>query len=282
MSQMLSGIRGSKLMVVAGVVFFSASMAFGQFGLPKIPKIPKLGKQEPKPPARAEQPKGPMPEVKTVEPSLVPPGWEGDVVLTGKNFGKAMKLRLQCGDQNINTKDLRVEAPERAVFHVKLSNSDEETTCVMALEVPPGGAMAEIAPTPGGTVEVVQVTGATFAISNSSKLPQTYKACFLAEGDVPYMQLMMKMAQMMQTSSQDECKLVVSSDSVKYAALGKTVLDSSASGVKTVDQVLMMGNPSGIFRIVLASGKIYNFMASEGTSSHKNLTYEAVKKKLNK
>jgi hypothetical protein len=268
--------------MISGVVIFSASMAFGQFGLPKIPKIPKLGKQDSKPPAKAQQPKEPMPEVKTIEPNLVPPAWEGDVVLTGKNFGKAMKLRLECGGHNINTKDLRVESAERAMFHVKLSGSDEESTCAMAVEVPPGGAMAEIAPTPGGTVEVVQVTGATFAVSNSSKLPQTYKACFLAEGDVPYMQLMMKMAQKMQTSSQDECKLVVSSDSVKYVAPDKTVLDSSASGVKTVEQILMMGNPSGIFRIILANGKIFNFMVTESSGSRQNSTYEAVKKKLNK
>jgi len=73
----------------------------------------------------------------------------------------------------------------------------------------------------------------------------------------------------------------VSSASVKYVAEGKTILDQPASAVKTVDQVLMMGNPTGAFRIVLTSGKIYSFF-STGSHSDDNPLYEQIKNKLKK
>ena len=263
-------------------ITFGAPMASAQFGL-KIPKIPKVGKTEPNPPARAPIPKGPMPQVKTIDPSVVPPGWEGDVVFTGINFGKAMKLRIGCGSYNVKTKDFRVESAERAVAHIILSHpSDEEdTVCTIALEVPPGGAMADTAPSAGGPIEVVQVTGPTLTVSNSSALPQAFKACFLGEGDVPPMQIMMKLGQVMQGGSQDECKLLVSADSVKYSNQGKTVMDQPASSVKSIDPILMMGNPTGAFRIVTTSGKIYNFFASGGQHEDNPLS-EQIKKKLKK
>jgi len=271
-----SSLRRGVLLTVMGVLATQAPAAMAQFGL-KLPKVPKIGKQEPKPPAQAKQPQGPAPEVTSITPSSVPPGWEGDVVFSGKNFAPNMKLRLGCG----NVKDFRVESGERATFHLKVQPTAEETTCVIALEVPPAAPTAETGPAAQGTPMVVQVTGATFAISESSNLAKTYKACFLAEGDLAPMEIMMKFSEAMQKGSQDECKLLVSSDSVKYADKGKIVLDQPASAVKTVDPVLMMGQPMGAFRIVLTSGKIYNFMASGG-QNHNDPLDEQIKRKLKK
>lgn len=266
------------VMVLA--VVMGTPLAFGQFGLPKI-KIPKIGKQEAKPPAQAKQPQGPPPEVTAITPSSVPPGWEGDVAFTGKNFAQNMKLRLECGGQSIKPKDFRVESAERATFHLKVQPSAEETTCIIALEVPPAAPTAETGPAVQGTPMVVQVTGATFGISESSSLAKAYKACFLAVGDLAPMDIMMKFSEAMQKGSQDECKLYVSSDSVKYADKGKTILDQPASAVKTVEAVLVMGNPIGAFRIVLTNGKIYNFMASGGHNEDDPLN-EQIKRKLKK
>ena len=263
-------------MTVMAVLATQAPAAMAQFGL-KLPKVPKIGKQEPKPPAQAKQPQGPAPEVTSITPSLVPPGWEGDVVFAGKNFAQNMKLRLGCG----NVKDFRVESGERATFHLKVQPTAEETTCIIALEVPPAPPTAETGPAVQGTPMVVQVTGASFAISESSALAKAYKACFLAEGDVPPMELMMKLSESMQKGSQDECKLLVSSDSVKYADKAKTILDQPASAVKTVEPILMMGNPIGVFRIVLTNGKMYNFMASGGHNSDDPLE-DQIKRKLKK
>jgi len=275
-----SGFRLGLWLALLGVMVVDVPGARAQFGLPKLPKVPKIGKQEQKPPAQAKQAQGPAPEVLAITPSSVPPGWEGDVVFTGKNFAQTMKLRMECGYE-VKPKNFRVESAERAVFQLKVPPSAEEAKCIIALEVPPVASTAETGPAAMGTPMVVQVTGANFAISESSNLAKAYKACFLAEGDLPPMGIMMKVSEAMQKGSQDECRLYVSSDSVKYSAQGKAILDQPASAVKTVDQILMMGNPTGAFRIVLTSGKIYNFFAS-GSQSDDNPLSEQIKNKLKK
>jgi len=261
------------------VLATQAPAAMAQFGL-KLPKVPKIGKQEPKPPAQAKQPQGPTPEVTSITPNSAPPGWEGDVVFTGKNFATNMKMRLMCDNVSVTPRNFRVESAERATFHLKVPDPAEESKCPIALEVP-APATAETGPSAQGTPLVVQVTGASFTISESSALAKAFKACFLAEGELTPMELMMKYSEAMQKGSQDECKLIVSSDSVKYADKGKTILDQPASAVKTVDPILMMGQPMGMFRIVLASGKIYNFMASGGHKSDDPLE-DQIKRKLKK
>jgi hypothetical protein len=95
------------------------------------------------------------------------------------------------------------------------------------------------------------------------------------------MELMMKYSEAMQKGSQDECKLFVSSDSVKYSDQGKTILDQPASAVKTIEPVLMMGQSMGAFRILLTSGKVYNFMATGGHNEDDPL-HEQIKRKLKK
>lgn len=274
-------LRRGVLFTVMAVLATQAPAAMAQFGLPKLPKVPKIGKQEPKPTAQAKQPQGPAPEVTAITPSSVPPGWEGDVVFAGKNFAPNMKMRLECGGQNIKPKDFRVEGAERATFHLKIQPTAEETTCIIALEVPPAPPTAETGPAVQGSPMVVQVTGASFAISESSNLAKAYKACFLAEGELAPMEIMMKYSEAMQKGSQDECKLYVSSDSVKYSDKGKAILDQPASAVRTIEPVLMMGNPMGAFRIVLTNGKIYNFMASGGHNEDDPLD-EQIKRKLKK
>jgi hypothetical protein len=265
---------------LAGLLVVGVPVAWAQFGL-KLPKVPKIGKQEPKPAAQAKAPQGPAPEVTAITPNSVPPGWEGDVVFAGKNFAPNMKMRFECEGLSVKVRDFRVESAERLTFHLKVPPSAEEAKCLIALEVPPAPPTAETGPSVQGSPLIVQVTGATFAISESSTLAKAYQACFLAEGDLAPMDIMMKVSEAMQKGSQDECKLYVSSDSVKYSDKGKPILDQPASAVKTVEPVLMMGQPMGAFRIVLASGKIYNFMASGGHNQDDPLN-EQIKRKLKK
>jgi hypothetical protein len=266
------------------LVTFGAPMAFGQFGglKKKLEKIGTVKSPESKPPeAKApQQPQGPPPVVTSITPSEVPPGWEGQVVLTGSNFTKGMKLRLNCGYQTMKIKNFMVESAERVTFVLRVPLDLEETKCVMAFEVMPAAA-AETAPTAQGSPQVFQVTGPSLSVSESSGLARAYKACFLAEGNIPAMQLMQSLAQVMNSGDQDECKLMVSADAMKYENKGKVILDTPVSAVKTVEPVLMMGQPMGAFRIVLASGKMYNFFSSESQSSD-NPVWDQIKAKIKK
>lgn len=257
------------------LVAIAAAMAWGQFSLPNLRTL-KAGKSTPA--EKAAQ--GPTPVVKAITPNAVPPGWEGQVVFTGSNFSKTMKLRLDCSYSNMKPKGFTVESAERAVFQLRVPPETEESKCVIVLEVPPAPT-AETDPTAQGTPQIVQVTGPSLSISESSGLAKPYKACFLVEGDVPPMQVMSALAQAMQGGSQDECKLYVSSDSVKYSNQGKVILDAPASAVKNVEQILVFGQPSGTFRIVLNSGKVYNFM-EPGSRDDDNPIHEQIKNRLKK
>jgi hypothetical protein len=219
--------------------------------------------------------------VSAITPSSVPPGWEGEVGFTGTNFSKGMKLRLECAHQSMKPKGFLVESAERAVFQLKVPPYMEESKCIIALEVPPAAPTAEIGPAAEGTPQVVQVTGPSLSISESSGLAKAFRACFIMEGDVPPMQVMQAMAQAMQTGGQDECKLMVAADSIKYSNKGKVILDAPASAVKEVEQILLFGETSASFRIVLASGKVYNFF-EPGSRDEDNPMTDQIKKKLRK
>ncbi|MBI4164222.1 MAG: hypothetical protein HY508_00635 [Acidobacteria bacterium] len=263
-----------KALFLMVLVALAASVALGQFGDLKK----KISKATNSTPPTAKTPQGPTPVVTSITPASVPPGWEGQVALTGTNFAKNMKLRLDCNYQSLKIKTFTVESTERAVLDVKVPPEMEESKCVMVLEVPPA-PVSETAPTAQGTPQIVQVTGPSLSISESSGLAKALKACFLVEGDIPAMQLMQNLAQAMQSMGNDECKLMVSADSIKYSNKGKVVLDTPASAVKVVEPVLVFGNPSGMFRIGLSSGKFYNFFSSESQGSD-NPVWDQIKAKL--
>ena len=267
-------VRKTLLTIV--LMALASQIALGQFNLPKV-KVPKIGTTTP-PAAKAAQ--VPAPTVASITPASVPPGWEGQVVLAGTNFTKNMKLRLDCNYQTVKIKNLNVESAERLTFDIKIPAGMEESKCIMVFEVPPTPA-SETDPTPQGTPQVFQVTGPTLAISESSSLAKAFKACFLVEGDIPPMQLMQSIAQAMQTMGNDECKLMVSFENIKYSNKGKVILDAPASAVKEVELVLIFGNPSGAFRIVLSGGKVYNFFSSESHDSDNPIT-DQIKAKLKK
>ncbi len=271
-------VRG--IFLVLALSALAAPAALGQFRLPKI-KVPKIGGDTPPAAKTPQAPQLPAPVVTTITPNTVPPGWEGQVVFTGSNFSKAMKLRFTCGYQTMKVTNFTVESAERTTFNLRVPADTEENKCTIVIEAPSTAAAAETAPSTQGSPQIVQVTGPVFSVSESSGLAMTYKACFLAEGDVAAMQLMQSLAMAMQSNSQDECKLMVSSDSLKYANKTKVILDTPASAVKTIEPVLMMGNPSGAFRIILSSGKIYNFFASED-HDRDNPIWDKIKAKINK
>ncbi len=254
------------LFVFVGVMTFETpEEAQAQFGI-KLPKIPKILKGDDKedkksdaksqPAAdKAKKPKGPVPEITSVEPDSVPPGWEGDVVFTGTNLAKGMTFMMECGSGvNYKPRDFRVESATRATLAIEVSEDAEEKKCKISV-----AAAADTMPSDEGSPEVTLMT-AGFGVSEDSKLPRAYKACLLGEGEMEMADLMTKFSETMTKAGQDPCKLMVSSTSVKYSVQDKTLVDQSASSIKSIEPLMMMGQAM-MFRIV-ADGKIYNFMPS--------------------
>jgi len=251
--------------------------ASAQFGI-KIPKVPSIGKDKNESKdskdskvaktttAAAPTPAGPPMELSSISPNVVPAGWEGDVVFTGKNFLSNMTVDLECADiHGLKTRDFKVNSSTSATLHLQLpdGNWDErdEATCVFTLTQVTKEMPKDISPTTKGDPQVQQLktaTGATsFGISNSSPIPRGYAACFVAEGNLSLEDFYPKFLDMMQKQNGlFKCRLLVSPTSAKY----ETLFDVQSSGIKAIEPIdfLVPGQVLG-FRVTLTNGKIYGF-----------------------
>jgi hypothetical protein len=267
--------------LLAVIFVFAVSAAWAaQFHMPKLPKI---GKSEPAQQQKSA-PTGPLPEVTSIEPNTASPGSEGDLVLRGKNFTAGMKLRMNCPDESPSIKSFKVESDTRAVAHVKFGFGTKEGPCEIYIEAVPG-ASGEIAASSSGTPEIVQVKTVSFTMSAASALPMCLSVVYLAEGNMDFMALMMKMQQSMQGSWDNTGKplLCVSKKEVKLAQGEKTIFTEPASNVKEVGEMSMGGQSVGIFRIVFTDGKIYNFMEQSGEGApSKGKTVDVIKAAVGK
>jgi len=248
-------------------------MASAQFGI-KIPKVPSIGKDKndskdskdsKNTTAAAPVPQGPPPapaEISGISPNVVPAGWEGDVVFTGKNFLSSMTVDLDCTDYHgLKTRDFKVTSSTSATLHLQLpeANFDErdETKCTFTASQTT--TKTDISPTKKGTpsIQQVSVTLLTpFTISNSSPIARGYAACFVTEGNVPLEEFYPKLLEVMQKQQGlFKCRLMVNPTSAKY----ETMFDVQASGIKAIEPIeLVPGQVMG-FRVSLTSGKIYSF-----------------------
>jgi hypothetical protein len=284
MSRTRAGRDGRQLPVyLAGVLLlgFAGTAWAAQFHMPKIPKIGKS-----KPAEQKKEAAAPLPELTAISPNSASPGGEGDLVLTGKNFTVGTGLRMSCSDTQPALSNFKVESPTRAVAHIRFGFDTKQGPCEIYLESRPTttNAQGEITASTSGTVEVVQVKSVSFAIAPSSAMPAALPVIYVGEGNMEFMQIMMKMQQAMQGSWNDSGKplLYVSKNDVKLMQGGKTVFDEPASGIKEVGLMSMMGQSTGVFRLVCSSGKIYNFIEQESGDLPKGKTVEILKATLGK
>jgi hypothetical protein len=284
MSPTGAGREGSRVFACLTVVLFFAGTAWGaaQFHLPKIPKLGKSQSAEQK-----KGPAGPAPELSSISPSSASPGAEGDVVLTGKNFNSGTGLRMSCGDETPSISNFKVEGPTRAVMHVKFPFEMKEGPCQLYLVQGPAGTdtTGEIAASGGGSLQITQVkSDVSFQIALSSAMPMALPVIYVGEGDLQFMEIMMKMQQAMQGSWNDAGKpqLYVSKSEVKLKKGDTAVFTEPASNVKEVGEMSMMGQNVGVFRLVCTDGKIYNFIEQESQGLPKGKTVEIIKSTLGK
>jgi hypothetical protein len=274
--------RGDKYAAAfLGVIFVFALSAEAWAAQFHLPKLPKVGKSE-----QAQQknaPTGPLPEVTGIDPNSASPGGEGDLVLTGKNFTKGMRLRMNCPEESPSIQSFKVESDTRAVAHVKFGFNTKEGPCEIYIEAVPGGS-GEIGASSAGTAQIVQVKTVSFTIAKSSALALSLPVMYLGEGNMDFMAAMMKMQQSMQGSWDNAGKplLHASKSEVKLTQGEKTLFTEPASNVKEIGEMSMGGQSMGIFRIVFTDGKIHNFMESGDGGVPKGKTVEVLKTAVGK
>ncbi|MGD0921120.1 MAG: hypothetical protein ABSA70_05060 [Terriglobia bacterium] len=291
--------RKTAVWIIAAVVLglgIGASVASAQFGL-KLPKIPKVGKKESKPATESKEKAAQLPavEITSITPDSASPGAAGEIVLTGKNFFLGMRLRMGCGEEQGSPESLKnylvkVESPERATIQVKIPENAKEGPCtlyVVGYWGRTGVVTDETDESPSGTPEITQISPdkVLFRISNSGSMPISVPVFLAGEGNMQFMEIMMKFSQSMQGNwgqGGGKSSLLLSPDTVKYVQDDKTVFTEPTSGVTKVEEMSMMGQPSGVFRIVFKSGKIYNFMDQSQGGPDKSRAFKTVKKRLGK
>jgi hypothetical protein len=287
--------------VIAAVVVgpgIGASVASAQFGL-KPPKIPKLAKKESEPPSDSKEKAAQLPaiEITSMTPDSAPPGAAGEVVLTGKNFFRGMRLRLGCGEEEVAPESWRnylvkVDSPERATIQVSIPENAKEGPCrlyVAGYWGRAGVVTDETEESPSGTPEITQVSPdkVLFRISNSGSMPISVPVFLAGEGNMQFMDIMTKFSQSMQGNwgqSGGKPHLLLAPDTVKYVQDEKIAFSEPTSGVIKVEEMSMMGQETGVFRIVFRSGKIYNFMdqSEGGGEKGKSKAFQTVKQRLGK
>ncbi len=275
-------------------VFTGGPTASGQIKLPKILKVAGKMESTPREGTNPSKETGPAPELLQISPDSAPPGGIGELLLTGKNFTKGLRLIMWCGKpmEELATGVFKLENSGRARAQIKIPFHIGEETCTMLGLMPPLGGLSEEEEEESvlASREVVQVAagGPTFRISKSAKMAVGVVVLLVGEGDLNFMELMQKMQGEMAggfgKGGMKKGQLLVSPDSIEFVQEGKTVFSERASSVKEVEEMTVMGQSAGgAFRIVFTSGKIYNFQPEgEGGEESGREAFQFVKKKLGK
>ena len=258
--------------VMVAILMWAAGSSNGaaQVGLPKLPGIPKGTKKETKP-SPPESPEitpsagGSIEVLSMMSPDAAPPGGMGDVVVTGDLFKGGKDLEFHCQGAEFKPDSIKVESPKRVVARIHVPVTAQEGPCGTSLRSMPGKE--------------------PFRISNSASMPIGVGAYMLGEGDMQFMELMMKMQQVMAPGfgNQGETGLILlAPGSIKFVQGGKTIFTEPATGVKSMAEMKQGGQPIGIFRVVFNDGKIFNFMGAKAGGEGSHQTFEFLRTKLGK
>jgi hypothetical protein len=257
---------------VAAMLMWTASSSNGvaQVGLPKPPGIPKGTKKEtkPSPPQTPEinpSAGGTVEVLSTMSPDAAPPGGMGEVVVTGNLFNGGKDLEFRCQGAEFKPDSIKVESPKRIVAHIHVPVSAQEGPCGTSLRSLPGKE--------------------PFRISKSASMPIGVEAYMLGEGDMQFMELMMKMQQAMMPGFGNQAEagqILLAPTTIKYVQGGKTIFTEPVAGVKSMSEMKQAGRPIGIFRIVFNDGKIYNFVGAKAGGRESHETFELLRTKLGK
>lgn len=233
------------------------------------------------------------PKVTAIEPDTAAAGWSGELVLTGENFYDEMYVMIVCrADVETGLSDIgaivpKVDRPTRAVVRITVPENTKEGACDVEIDREQQPELFRISGVVKRRPEAIREEAQARKPAPEAKAePAEVAATFVGEGDMQFMELVMKMQQAAMGAMRGEAALMkgrvlVTLAAVKFVHDGKTLFEEPPATVQAVEEIGMMGRPTGAFRIVFANGRIYNFMA-EGRGASKNEAHLILKKALGK
>jgi hypothetical protein len=182
----------------------------------------------------------PGPEVTTIEPPRVGPGYDMDLKITGKNFVQGAKVSF--ANPGVRVMGITSPSSTELTVHVKV-----------ARDAAPGVASLYVINPDDREVEApFEVTGkgATPPSPTTSPTPastdtQRFDAFHLGNP-----------AEILQVHGKVKGSLVVSAGTIKYQQEGKTLVNISMSEIK---EIKVSSIPTNTFHITLTSGKTFLF-----------------------
>jgi hypothetical protein len=211
---------------------------------PATPAAPAPPEAEVNPSAQAAPAASPGPEVTTVVPPRVGPGFDVDLKITGKNFVHGAKVSF--ADPGIRVMGITSFSTTELTVHIKV-----------AQDAAPGVTSIFLINPDDSEVEApfeVTVKGATKPSSpHSPASPSTPVSTETQRYDAFHLG---NPAEIVQVHGKVKGSLVVSSGAIKYQEDGKTLINISLSEIK---EIKTSSFATSTFHITLNSGKTFHF-----------------------
>jgi len=220
-------------------------------GAPATPAAPG------EPPAPAAPAAPPGPEVTTIEPPRVGPGFDVDLKITGKNFVQGTKVSF--ANPGIRVMGITFPSSTELTVHIKVAS-----------DAVPGVASLYVFNPDDREVEApFEVTGkgaATPATPPSPASPPTPTSTGAQRYDAFHLG---NPGEIVQVHGRVKGALVVSAGTIQYQEDGKTLINISLSDIKEIRTSSVFADT---FHITLNSGKTFHFApASRRPSDARNL-----------
>jgi hypothetical protein len=238
-----------------GALFMCATASFsaplGAQVKPSVPATPQVKPSVPAtppvyvaPPAPAAPTAPPGPEVTTIDPPRVGPGFDVDLKITGNNFVQGAKVSF--ANPGIRVIGVTCRSSTELTVHIKVAS-----------DAAPGVASLYVINPDDREVEApFEVTGKGAAKPSTPPSPtsppapgstdtQRYDAFHLGNP-----------AEVFQTHGKVKGSLVVSSGTIKYQEGGQTLINISLSEIK---EIKIPSYATATFHITLTSGKTVHF-----------------------
>lgn len=221
---------------------------------PPAPSAPPTAEDKPSAPAAPATPSAPPapaapaaplgPEVTTIEPSKVGPGFNVDVKITGKNFLQGAKVSFAnpgirvLGITNLSDTELSV--------HVKVTfDATPGVASLFVVNPDDSEVEAPFEVTAKGAVKPPTPLAPASPATTGSPDAQRYDAFHLGSP-----------AEAFQVHGKVKGALVVSAGTIQYQEDGKTLINISVGEIKEIKTSSVALNT---FHITLTSGKVYHF-----------------------
>lgn len=215
------------------------------------------------------------PEVKSVDPPSVNAGSELDLKVKGKNFVQGAKVAFS--NPGIVVTETRTVKSSELTAHLRVA-ADAPTGPTSLFVVNPDDSEVEVA------YQVVGGSATTASSSTSSSAPAAEPAKTSGQSTAGGQQFEVynlgDVANILQVLNMPKGTLIAGSGKLRLEQSGKEVFSVKRAEIKEIGPMVMAGFNTGLFHVILNSGKTYNFAPTSLRPADSTSIIEALRSAL--